>query len=629
MNATAIPSALPSPSPTLTPSPSPVPSVTPVLLDAENIDLWGLPLSNEVDGWPLYRDTALGFRVSVPPVASLARWGDQCLRADLPEGGFMVIVSSETADLPDECRLNLAVSEMDDPSTLIRFAGETLMAASIGDNRFQVDLSDRFTLTYGLRAGVDPESVDAQVSFAVIGDMLDSIRFEDDFALPVVTPTSIPQGCLDQEASSVEAPLGNLRILYRADGQLMAWREEDASAFNVPDQNRLAQGDDSRVSEAQKYEASVKNLGENQHEIWMTPLDGGAPFLLVSLSSQPFLDQYEGDFESEIFIEWINETQLAYFVSFPANHMGGGVFREMIAIDVESLDRQTLYSGGEAWVYRFLSDGRMLLLKEDGLRVIDSQTGLELDFVPLVVPRHASQTLELTPDQSTLPIYIDKEIALYDVTNGDLRTIPLPYQPIGLGGTTAFPSKDWITETVFQTIIFKREDAIFDDNAYFYVWQVDIEQMTAVELAEFKGFGLEAVVAPNHRFVTYWIQNMANERKLYLGDIETGESFLYDELDELEILGWDSTSQRLFYRQWSRPNLIIGDICGPPQPLSGVNIGVRTDVTLVDDQRLLILNDINWAERTRLLRLVTISGEVVNIANIDAERYPLYEFYFE
>jgi hypothetical protein len=608
-------------SPTSSPTAPPIPTPTSEILPQTPV---ASTMSADVEGWYLYQNETHAYRMSYSPVAAITLYGDDCLRAELYESGFLLITAVSTTTLPVACQppQSAAISQPE----MIHLARGTVMAEKQDGPLYRVALPNGLQLDFGLLPDVDPDAIDSQAALAVIGDMLDSIRFTNDVVLAQVTPTSIPVGCLADVVAAVPPP-GRLRIVYELDGQTWEWREETGTAVPLPPEPTPEAEVDGVLSPDGRFLASLRQPDENTFEIWISAADGSNPRQLIAISPDEVYERYPQATGVGLNFGWVNESLIRYRFEPTFDGIGEPPLQTIRVVDAENGCSWPILPPDVAWAIRFVNKGQQLIaLTEDGVQMIDTVDGAVRFDVPLDVVVPFEQGITFTLDDSRLFVYTAAGIALINPADGAVNEIPLDYVPVGVGHYTILPPQYWLENgTQFYTVTTANEDW-GSPKAAFTIWLVDKIVPAATPINTFIGFYMSVEMSPDRRWVAFWTQQMDNSRQLYLADVNTGEQFLYDEGRLLEFIGWSPDSTHFLYKPAESTQPILGHICAGARPLTGIVVTLNGNIQWVDDQRLLVLEGEPGGNQP--LRLVTLDGQSSLIATLQGD-YPAFRFYFK
>jgi hypothetical protein len=580
-------------------------------------------MSNEAEGWYLYQNESHAYRFSFPPVAVIILYGDDCVRTEMYESGFWLITDAAAPNLPPACQPPLFAA--DPEAEMIRLAGQTVMAKKQAGPTYRVTLPNGLQLDYGLLPGVDPETVDSQAALAVIGDMVDSLRFTDAVALAVVTPTPIAGGCLDEAPLVNQPPTGKLRVVYELDDQTWEWREETGESALLPTEPE----NEEVLSADGRFQVSLRQPNEDSYELWLSDADGSNLRLLLPISADELYERYPQIISTQLAFDWVSDTTLISYRFLPeADGLGGFPVQSVGIVDAASGDTWTVLPPDLAWTYQFSEDGQQLIaLTDEGIQIINTLDGTVRLDIPLDIVAAYEQGITYTPDEQQLFVYTANGITLVNSTDGTVTEIPLDYAPIGMGHFSLLPPAHWLENgTQFYTVT--ASDDIWAKDATFTIWLVDTVAASATPLNTFTGSYISIDLSPDRRWVAFWIQNMSNMRKLFLADVHSGEQFLYDELHILEFVGWSPDNTHFLYRSFDDKQPILGHICAEKRPLSEFEIGATQNAKWVDAQRLLVVEGIPESGQPHPLRLVSLDKQSTLIATL-TEEYPVFRFYFE
>lgn len=597
-------------------------------------------MSADVEGWILYHNETHAYRMSYPPVAAITLYGDDCLRAELYESGFLLITAvtstalstSSTSPSAGVTATNLpAACQPPQPTAasqpeMIRLVGETVMAEKQDGPLYQVTLPNGLQIDYGRLPNVDPDAVDYQAALAVIGDMLDSIRFAGGVALAQVTATPIPVSCLADAPISF-SPAGRLRIVYELDGQMWEWREETGTAVPLPLEPTPEAETNVTLSPDGRFRATLRQPDENTFELWISAADGSDPRQLVATTPDEVYELYPWATGVRLDYEWVNESLISYRFSPEFDGIGGVPLQTLRIVDVADGRSWPILPPDVAWDYRFTNGGRQIIaLTENGVQVINTLDGTIRFDISLDVVVPFEQGITFTPDGGRLIVYTAVGIALVNPEDGTFTEILLDYAPVGAGHYSILPPKYWLeNETQFYTLT-SSDDVWNDPNATFTVWLVDISVPSATSINIFTGFLLSAEPSPDWRWIAFWTQKMDNSRQLYLADISTGEQFLYDSGRLIEFIGWSSDSTQFLYKPAESTRPILGHICAGARPLTHIEVSLNGNIQWMDNQRLLVLE--GEPDGDQPLRLVTLDGPSSLIATLQGDG-SAFRFYFE
>jgi hypothetical protein len=568
--------------------------------------------------------------MSYPPVATVTLYGEDCVRVELYESGFLLVTAVSAPNLPAACQPPQPDDATAEQPEMIRLAGENVMAEKWTGPLYQVTLPDGLRIEYGLLPNVAPNAIDSQAALAVIGDMLDSIRFTQATILAQVTPTPIPAGCLDDNPATAPAQTGRLRVVFEANGQMWEWREETGTAVQLEPEATPLNEIDGKLSADGQFLASLRQPDENTFELWVSAADGSNLRQLVVISPDEVYERYPQATAVRLEFGWIGTTSLiSYHFSPEFDGIGGVPLQTIWIVDSESGRSWIVLPPDELWAYQFVNSGhQVIVLGAEGVRVIDTIDGGVRFDIPLDVVVPFEQRITFTPNNERIIVYTTAGITFIKPDDGTFIEIPLDYMPIGAGHYSILPPLYWLeNETQFYTQTTTDEDWTSPE-ATFTIWVVDTEAASATPLHTFTGFYPSVVFSPDRRWIAFWPQRMDNLRQLYLADLSTGKQFLYDTLRLLEFIDWSPDGTQFLYKEGQSTQPILGHICAAPRPVTGIEVNLNGDVKWVDGQRLLILDGSPEDGQPRQLRLVTLDGQSTLIATLN-EDYPPFRFYFE
>lgn len=604
--------------------PSPLPTTTPTAISLETPIPIAAKMSNDVEGWYLHKNDPRAYRISYPPAASIILYGDDCLRAELYDAGFLLITAVPAPNLPPDCQPPQSTTPAQ--PEMIHLAGQTIMADKRDGPLYRAVLPNGLQIDFGLLPNTDPDHIDSQAAMAVIGEMVDSIRFANEVALAQVTPTPIPVVCLDDSAAAYTPPVGNLSIIYELDGQTWEWREETATAVPLPSAPTPEPEPDGLLSPDGRFRASLRQPDENKFEIWLSAADGSSPRQLVAISTDELYGRYPQATGVDLAYAWVNEIWISYRFLPRFDGIGELPLQTMGIVDVANGDNWTILPPDVAWAYRFVNMGQQIIvLTEEGIQSINTADGTIRFDVPLDVVVPFEQSITFTPDDSRLFVYTAAGIALINPADGAVTEIPLDYVPVGAGHYSILPAQYWLENGVQFYTVTTTDDVWGNSQATFTVWLVDKTTATATPVNTFTGFYLSVELSPDRRWAAFWTQQMDNSRQLYLANVMTGEQFLYDEGRLLEFIGWSPDGRQFLYKPAESTQPILGDICAGPRPLTDIEVTLNGNIQWVDDQRLLVLEGAPGGGQP--LKLVTLDGQSTLIATLTGD-YLVFHFHF-
>ena len=607
------------------------PTRTPTAISPEIPIPLAAEMSNDVEGWFLHENETHAYRISYPPAAAITLYSDDCLRADLYDSGFLLITAVAVPNLPPACLPPQSTAAAQ--PEMIHLAGEPIMADKQDGPLYRAVLPSGLQIDFGLLPNTDPDHVDSQAALAVIGEMVDSIRFANDVMLVQVTPTPIPTACLDDSAAAYTTPTGNLRIVYELDGQSWEWREEMGTAVPLPPEPTPEPEPDGVLSPDGRFRAGLRQPDEDTFEIWLSTADGSDSHRLVAISTDELYGRYPQATGVDLAYAWVNESWISYRFLPQFEGIGDPPVQAVGILDAANGDTWTILPPDVAWAYRFVNMGQQLIaLTENGIQMINTADGTIRFDVPLDVVVPFEQGITFTPDDSRLFVYTAAGIALINPADGTFVEISMDYEPVGMGHYSILPPQYWLENgTRFYTMTANGD--VWANDAEFTIWLVDTAVSTsssqavplATPLNTFTGQYISVELSPDRRWVAFSTQQMNNTRQLYLADVHTGEQFLYDDGRLLEFIGWSQNSSQFLYKPAESVQPILGNICAGPRPLTDIAISLNGNVKWVDDQRLLVLESVPGDGQP--LRLVSLDGQSSLIATLQGE-YPLFRFYF-
>lgn len=380
-------------------------------------------------------------------------------------------------------------------------------------------------------------------------------------------------------------PGGPLSVLIFND--LGAWRWDDqsetATALPFPPEARwpLPSPDGDRI-------AYTLEPQEGNVELWVMNDDGGNQRLLATVSTSDYLaGSPEYIIDAALSYRWLADRELLAYEIVPVlGALGVPPLETLMVADINSGQTWTLLPGGEfIEVINHPEGYQIAALNGDELQLIDTATGDVQHEVALPL-NDFWFSADYAPDGDSLAVFTEGGVALVDAASGEVQTVVLDYEPIGVGESALMPPIHWLPGgRAFYTIIADgTEDApdIFSPQARFTVWRVDVAASVAEPLQTFTGSLFSVTFSPfspDRRFLAFSRAQQDNVRTLYIADLASGEQVAYERLDLLQFLGWHPDSAQFVYWQFSQKMPLLGHVCRKATPLEGVTIPFAGAIT--------------------------------------------------
>ena len=417
--------------------------------------------------------------------------------------------------------------------------------------------------------------------------------------IPTVTPTPVTAGstpspsstydrCLDADAVAQPLPPAKpAGLLYSEAGNLKLWQEGMETAVSLTTSGDVPYG---QRSPDGTLVAFVRTVPQETAELWVVSADGQNERRLATVSLADYLAEAEEYvIDAQLRYTWLpGSHKLAYSLSPTFNALGDAPDEATTVVDADSGETYLLYEGGKVWNVRFSRDGRLIAtVIQDGVRLIDTATGQVLHDLALPGSGSPDQTFAFSPDGRFLAAFATGGVAIIDTSDGSLNLIPLEYAPIGASHFFIWPSLQWLPDSrSFLTIISNTADVWGNAEATFTVWQVDVVAQTAVPQHTFAGFPFSTRFSANGRYLAYYklASGQSNARELYLADLQSGESVLYDRGQVVEFINWHPNGVQFVYWFWAEKRPLLGSLCGEPAEIPGPGTDIYQLYWQTDDQ---------------------------------------------
>ena len=367
-------------------------------------------------------------------------------------------------------------------------------------------------------------------------------------------------------------PVEPVRLLYSEDGNLKLWQEGAETAVSLTSSGDVPYG---QISSDGTLVAFVRTVPRETAELWVVSTDGQNERQLIAVSLSDYLDQAE-DYVVNVHLRftWLPQLhKVAFWLDPELDGLGGLPQDTVIVVDADSGEMVSLFEGGEVARWHFSPDGQIAAtFIQDGVRLMDTATGQVRHDLTLPGSGSPDQSTSFSPDGRYLVAFAAGGVAIIDTNSGSVDLIPLAYTPIGAGHYAIWPSIQWLSDgRSFQTIVSNTEEVWGNVDATFTVWQLDLAAQTAVSLHIFTGDPTSAWIAANGRYLAYYklASNQSNMRELYLADLESGETALYDRGEVIELIAWHPNSVQFVYWFWDGKRPLLGSLCGEPVEIPG------------------------------------------------------------
>lgn len=470
-----------------------------------------------------------------------------------------------------------------------------------------VTIDENATLiTYGTAQNQGYTQEDYEASKVVLMEIINSYqRLETAVSVPtplpptpvqetaVPAPTQLAVCATGLEAESVAAPTGPLRVSYSSGNTAGVWREEwnMVQLFPLP-----ADATNALITADSEHVVFSRHPDDDTTEIWVMDTDGNARKLASASKSAYLQNQPEYVIDATLSYRWLGSShELAYAWSPEFDGLGGELpYDTVTVVTAETGNPRVVITPGETVGYKSSPDGSQIAaFTPNELRLIYTADGsiqhtLLLDGI---------KTADYSKDGRYLVLFIPNAIAIVDTLDGTHRQIPLAYTPIGMGHHSVSPGVIWQeANTSFYTIVPNSTDfsQAIDPSATFTIWQIDLPTATATPLNTFTGFAIEARLSPNAHYAVFWTQTPDNNRTLYLADVLTGETVVYETGSTLELFGWLPDNTHFLFKLTNSSEPQLGHLCAPPTSQDNIS------------------QKVVWVDAQRFLQLHSISGDDIN-----------------
>lgn len=335
--------------------------------------------------------------------------------------------------------------------------------------------------------------------------------------------------------------------------------------------------------------AFVRTVPQETAELWVVSADGQSERRLATVSLADYLAQaQEYVVDVQLYYSWLPQShKLAYALSPTLDALGTLPNEANTIVDADSGSTVLLYAGGEVWSTQYSRDGRLAAaVVQDGLRLIDTATSQVLHDLTLPGSGSPDQTFSFSPDGRFLAAFATGGVAIIDTSSGSQTLMPLDYVTIGVGHGSVWPTIQWLPDgRSFLALISNTADVWGNTDVTFTVWQIDVATQTAVSLHTFTGFPLSTRFSANGRYLAFYkiASSQSNARELYLADLVSGETMLYDQGQAVEFINWHPNGVKFIYR-FGQQRPLLGSLCGEPVEIPGPGTDIYQLYWQSDDQ---------------------------------------------
>ncbi|MCA9954335.1 MAG: WD40 repeat domain-containing protein [Anaerolineales bacterium] len=395
-----------------------------------------------------------------------------------------------------------------------------------------------------------------------------------ELATAVVNVSSLPttNRCLDDNA--VAQPLPAARPagwVYSEAGNLKLWEEGMTTAVTLTTSGDVQYGWRSPDGTLVVF---VRTVPQETAELWVVSADGQNERRLATVSLADYLagaEEYVVDVQLRY--SWLPQShKLVYGLSPTLDALGSLPNEATTIVDADSGSTALLYAGGDVWSTQYSRDGRLAaVVVQDGLRIIDTSTGQVLHDLALPGSGSPDQTFVFSPDGRFLAAFATGGVAIIDTSSGSQTLVPLDYVTIGVGHGSVWPTIQWLPDgRSFLALISDTADVWSNTDVTFTVWQIDVVTQTAVSRHTFTGFPLSARFSANGHYLAFYkiASSQSNARELYMADLESGATMLYDQGQGVEFINWHPNGVNFVYR-FGQQRPLLGSICGEPVEIPG------------------------------------------------------------
>jgi Tol biopolymer transport system component len=407
-------------------------------------------------------------------------------------------------------------------------------------------------------------------------------------AVATVPPTPVINRCLDTNAVAQPLPPAKpAGLLYSEAGNLKLWQEGMATAVSLTTSGDVKGG---QLSPDGALVAFVRTVPQETAELWVVSADGQNERRLAAVSLADYLAGAESYVvDVQLSFRWLPEThKLSFWLSPTLDALGDLPQEAVTVVDADSGAAVPLFGGGEVARWEFSRDGHLAAtFIQDGVRLIDTATGQLLHDLALPGSGSPDQSTSFSPDGRFLAAFAASGVAIIDTSDGSQSLIPLEYLTIGAGHYAIWPGIQWLPDgRSFLSIVPNTEDVWGNVDVTFTVWQVDVEAKTADPLHTFTGDPTSAWFAANGRYLAFYkiASSQSNARELYLADLQSGQTALYDRGQAIELIQWHPNGVQFVYWLWGEKRPLLGSLCGEPVEIPGPGNDIHQLYWQTDDQ---------------------------------------------
>ena len=381
-------------------------------------------------------------------------------------------------------------------------------------------------------------------------------------------PAPAAEGSAAPEADLPEAPapvmypdFPGLRVAYIKDGNIYYWTEGGSSigVTNTGDAREVVISDDGQ------YIAYVRELAERDFafELWVINSDGGPlnPQMLVSfsemdalLASSPFTNFDGLDFDH---IDWRPGTHILAYSTTP-RFMGPGYAagRDLRTINIDTMEKKTVFDFGEGGVFTFSPDGTQMALS--------------------------------TPEG----------ISLANADGSNLRANILTYPVVATYSEFDYhPSPIWAADSASLRVMIPPEDPFMDDPLPTTFWFLPTDGSPATQLGMLSGLlgWPENSFSPDLSYIAYVIgvgEPTENRRELHIAYADGSNDYLFAAGPSIQFRGWAPDNARFVYALNGSDDqgLYLGNITGGASTIASLNQTVHK-LQWVDSSRFIFIYD--------------------------------------
>jgi hypothetical protein len=408
-------------------------------------------------------------------------------------------------------------------------------------------------------------------------------------ALPAPTPvrpTPTPTACLDEKAKPQIVPprTETLEVRFISDGNIWVW-EEGSTARQVSstgDASRFSFSPDGQVI-AFERPAGGHQEGIHQVELWAINRDGSGLRQLVSAEQFNRLyteQEHPGAWAANLPTDyrWLPGTHQLSFGVYPAyNAIGWGA-------------TATSY-----WM-------------------VDTSTG-KLSAWPKAekIDPYGPHRL-VSPDGQKVAIVGRESLSLIHADGSTIRKGALTYPASNCveGPCWLAPTAVWTADSQILRVLVWEANA-FGEQERFSAWEVPAHGKPARKIATFDGMQYYIYLSPNQQYIAYLNRTTptSNHWELHLASFDGSRDILFTGGYALIPQGWAPDSMYFVYTQSSVQQSWLAPVCGPAQPLLDPADGPAFDITWLDANRFLYVQ--NRMGEPGPLRLGQIGGPALQI----------------